>query len=95
MSTCNNDCGSCSENCASRQPSKEELLEPLNAYSKVKRVIGVVSGKGGVGKSMVTSSLAVLFQRKINGKFKKLYRPSDSGHTPFGDIFQSESPDMI
>ena len=64
MSTCNNACGSCSENCASRQPSKEELLEPLNAYSKVKRVIGVVSGKGGVGKSMVTSSLAVLFQRK-------------------------------
>jgi beta-1,4-mannooligosaccharide/beta-1,4-mannosyl-N-acetylglucosamine phosphorylase len=38
---------------------------------------------------------AVLFPRKINGKFMMLSRPSDSGHTPFGDIFLSESPDMI
>ena len=38
---------------------------------------------------------AVLFPRKINGKFMLLSRPSDSGHTPFGDIFLSESPDMI
>ena len=37
---------------------------------------------------------AVLFPRKINGKFMLLSRPSDSGHTPFGDIFVSESPDM-
>lgn len=38
---------------------------------------------------------AVLFPRKINGKFLLLSRPSDSGHTPFGDIFLSESPDMV
>lgn len=38
---------------------------------------------------------AVLFPRKINGKFQMLSRPSDSGHTPFGDIFVSESPDMV
>jgi len=38
---------------------------------------------------------AVLFPRKINGNFKLLSRPSDSGHTPFGDIFISESPDMV
>ncbi|MDR2505956.1 MAG: glycoside hydrolase family 130 protein [Oscillospiraceae bacterium] len=38
---------------------------------------------------------AVLFPRKINGKFKMLSRPSDSGHTPFGDIFVSESPDLV
>ena len=38
---------------------------------------------------------AVLFPRKINGKFMLLSRPSDSGHTPFGDIFLSESPDMV
>ena len=38
---------------------------------------------------------AVLFPRKINGKFVMLSRPSDSGHTPFGDIFLSESPDMV
>ncbi len=37
---------------------------------------------------------AVLFPRKINGKYMMLSRPSDSGHTPFGDIFLSESPDM-
>ena len=38
---------------------------------------------------------AVLFPRKMDGMFKLLSRPSDSGHTPFGDIFLSESPDMI
>ena len=37
---------------------------------------------------------AVLFPRKIDGKFKLLSRPSDSGHTPFGDIFISESKDL-
>ncbi len=37
----------------------------------------------------------VLFPRKINGKYMLLSRPSDSGHTPFGDIFLSESPDLI
>lgn len=37
----------------------------------------------------------VLFPRKINGKYAMLSRPSDTGHTPFGDIFFSESPDMI
>jgi beta-1,4-mannooligosaccharide/beta-1,4-mannosyl-N-acetylglucosamine phosphorylase len=37
----------------------------------------------------------VLFPRKINGKFLMLSRPSDQGHTPFGDIFLSESPDMV
>ncbi|MBN2613714.1 MAG: glycosidase, partial [Bacteroidales bacterium] len=37
----------------------------------------------------------VLFPRKINGKYYLLSRPSDSGHTPFGDIFLSESPDMV
>lgn len=38
---------------------------------------------------------AVLFPRRINGKYMMLSRPSDSGHTPFGDIFLSESPDMV
>jgi beta-1,4-mannooligosaccharide/beta-1,4-mannosyl-N-acetylglucosamine phosphorylase len=37
----------------------------------------------------------VLFPRKINGRFAMLSRPSDNGHTPFGDIFYSESPDML
>lgn len=38
---------------------------------------------------------AVLFPRKVNGKYLMLSRPSDSGHTPFGDIFLSESPDLV
>ncbi len=59
MGNCNHDCSSCSQKC-----SKESLLEPQNKYSKVKHVIGVVSGKGGVGKSLVTSMLAVTMQRR-------------------------------
>ncbi len=62
MSECTHDCSSCSLDCASREP--ESLLEPLNKLSSVKKVIAVVSGKGGVGKSLVTSILAVLAQRK-------------------------------
>jgi len=62
MSECTHDCSSCSQNCSSRD--KTSLLLPLNEKSRVKHVIGVVSGKGGVGKSLVTSMLAVLLQRK-------------------------------
>ena len=62
MSECTHDCASCSSNCASR--NKESLLVPANALSNVKHVVGVVSGKGGVGKSLVTSMLAVLLQRE-------------------------------
>ncbi|QHQ60569.1 P-loop NTPase [Anaerocolumna sedimenticola] len=64
QSSCSSDCGSCSANCSSRQPSKEDFLVPLNPYSKVKKVIGIVSGKGGVGKSFITSYLSVLMNRK-------------------------------
>ena len=65
MSECTHDCSNCGVDCASRQ-QPESLLEPQNAQSDVKKVIAVVSGKGGVGKSLVTSLLAVLTQR--NGK---------------------------
>lgn len=61
---CTHDCSSCGASCGSRQPSKEEMLEPMNQYSNISRVIGVVSGKGGVGKSLVTSYLSVLMARK-------------------------------
>ena len=63
MSECTHDCSSCSSNCASRQ-KPESLLIPANALSEVKHVVGVVSGKGGVGKSLVTTMLAVLLQRE-------------------------------
>ena len=59
---CSHNCESCSENCSERP--KESLLEKPNEMSHIKKVIGVVSGKGGVGKSLVTSLLAVQAQRK-------------------------------
>ena len=62
--SCSGNCGSCGSNCGSRKPDKSSFLEPMNEYSNVKRVIGVVSGKGGVGKSFVTSYLSVLMNRK-------------------------------
>ncbi len=59
---CTHDCSSCSANCDSRKSGIEK--EAPNAASSVKRVIGVVSGKGGVGKSIVTSMLAVQMRRR-------------------------------
>lgn len=56
-SGCSGDCSGCGSSCGSGEP--ESLLEPLNSQSSIKKVIAVVSGKGGVGKSLVTSSLAV------------------------------------
>lgn len=64
MSECNHDCGSCNANCESRTTDKTSFLEALAPESKVKKVIGIVSGKGGVGKSLVTSMLAVSMNRK-------------------------------
>lgn len=55
MSECSHDCSSCGQqDCGSREIQKEQL----NELSRVKKVIGIVSGKGGVGKSLVTSLLA-------------------------------------
>ena len=61
MSECSHDCSSCSANCSSRE--KQSLLEAPNKMSNIKKVIAVVSGKGGVGKSLVTGLLSVLSQR--------------------------------
>ena len=57
MSSCNGNCSSCGSDCADRK--EESLLAELNPHSSVKKVIAVVSGKGGVGKSTVTAMLAV------------------------------------
>ena len=62
MSSCNGNCESCGSDCGERK--KESLLEKPNAKSKVGKVIAVVSGKGGVGKSTVTSMLAVAMARQ-------------------------------
>ena len=61
MSDCNHDCSSCSANCGEREGGIPK--EPVNAMSSIRKVIGVVSGKGGVGKSLVTSLLAVNGER--------------------------------
>ncbi len=62
MSDCNHDCSNCSSNCSDRTP--ESFIEKPHPDSNIKKVIGIVSGKGGVGKSMVTDLLAVAYSRK-------------------------------
>ncbi len=63
MSECNSNCATCSENCSERTAPQSFLKEP-NPDSHIGKVFGVVSGKGGVGKSMVTSQLAVMLRRR-------------------------------
>ena len=63
MSECTHDCSSCAQNCASRT-EPQDLHEKLNDLSSVKKVIAIVSGKGGVGKSLVTSAMAVELNRR-------------------------------
>ena len=60
MSECTHDCSNCSADCASRNAPQHE---PPHAKSHIKKVIGVVSGKGGVGKSMTSAMLAVAMRR--------------------------------
>ena len=62
MSECTHNCETCSANCSSRDPAS--LLEKPHEMSQIKKVIGIVSAKGGVGKSLVTSLMAVKSQRE-------------------------------
>ena len=62
MSNCTHNCESCKSNCESRT-KENPFLAPMNDKSNIKHVIGVVSGKGGVGKSMVTSMLAASLRK--------------------------------
>ena len=62
MSECTHDCSSCGSDCASRQ-EPQSLIEKPNEMSKIGKVIGIVSGKGGVGKTLVSTMLAVATQR--------------------------------
>lgn len=63
MSNCNSNCDSCASKCSDQKPKNEFEALP-NELSNVKRVIGIVSGKGGVGKSLVTSLMSVNMNRK-------------------------------
>ena len=60
---CSGTCGSCSENCAEREEQQTNFRERTHEMSHIKKVIAIVSGKGGVGKSSVTSMLAVSMRR--------------------------------
>ena len=62
MSECTHDCSTCQENCGERQ--EQDLRAKLNPAASVKKVIAVVSGKGGVGKSLVTGLLASKMQSR-------------------------------
>ena len=85
MAECSHDCANCSSKCSQAIPK-----DKLNEFSSVKHVIGVVSGKGGVGKSIVTSMLAVLMQRKgyktaiLDADITGPSIPSNFGPTWFG-----------
>lgn len=62
MSECTHDCSSCGKDCSSR--TQESLLKKPHEGSSIQKVIGVVSGKGGVGKSLVTAMMACAFNRR-------------------------------
>ena len=64
MSECTHDCSTCSESCGERKEANVFEKKPLHEGCRVGKVYGVVSGKGGVGKSMVTSQLAVALRRE-------------------------------
>ena len=61
---CTHNCSTCSANCSSRKKEKESFLKEPHKKSSIKKVIGIVSGKGGVGKSLTTSLLASFAQKQ-------------------------------
>ena len=61
---CTHDCSTCSQNCSSRDKNSAPTYDAPHKDSHIKHVIGVVSGKGGVGKSIVTSMLATAMRRR-------------------------------
>lgn len=62
MAECNHDCASCGENCSDRD-APQDLRAAANPHSRVKKVVAVMSGKGGVGKSLCTACLAAAVQK--------------------------------
>ena len=88
MANCNHDCNSCKSNCV----QKKIFIPPMNAHSHVKKVIGVVSGKGGVGKSSVTSLLALAKQRE---GYKVAILDGDITGPSIGRIFGVENKQVL
>lgn len=61
---CNQNCNTCSDDCDERKEQKTDFAEKLHELSSIKKVIGIVSGKGGVGKSLAISMIAVTMKRR-------------------------------
>lgn len=61
---CSHDCSTCGESCAERTEAKIDFSEKPHELSNIRKVIGIVSGKGGVGKSLATSMLAVAMKKR-------------------------------
>src|SRR5690554_6887253 len=61
---CNVSCNTCNEDCSDRKEEKQDFSENPHELSRIERVIGIISGKGGVGKSLITSMLAVMMNRR-------------------------------
>ncbi|NLL63755.1 MAG: Mrp/NBP35 family ATP-binding protein [Ruminococcaceae bacterium] len=61
---CNHDCSSCEEDCTDRKENLTDFRENPHELSNIKKVIGIISGKGGVGKSSITAMLAVTMKKK-------------------------------
>ncbi|MGN1182253.1 MAG: P-loop NTPase [Faecalibacillus sp.] len=87
MTNCSHNCEECSQDCSERS-----FLAPMNQHSNVKKVIGVVSGKGGVGKSSITALLALLKQRE--GK-KVAVLDGDITGPSIGRVFGVENQQLM
>ena len=79
---CTHDCSNCGAACSSRDAAPQH--DAPNPNSSVKKVIGVVSGKGGVGKSMTSAMMAVSMRRKgykvgVLARYAKLVSSADKG----------------
>ena len=90
MSDCTHDCSSCGESCGERT-APQDFRAPANGLSHIGKVIAVVSGKGGVGKSTVTSSLAVAMARRgrkvaVLGDMGELGDLTDQAHYNMGAL---------
>lgn len=88
--SCSHNCSGCGEDCGDRE--QESLFEKLNSHSSVKKVIGVVSGKGGVGKSSMTALLSLLKQRE--GK-KVAILDGDITGPSIGRVFGVENQQLL